>query len=81
MISHSVRGVHYSACSLYYKKIAQFHQKCSLMRDFSLFRRLLLPEYTVCICHTQSNVEVTVKQTVNQLYIYSTVLGAAIKCK
>ena len=28
----------------------------------------------------QSNVEVTVK-TVNQLYNYSTVLGAAIKCK
>ena len=26
----------------------------------------------------QSNVEVTVKKTVNQLYIYSTVLGAAI---
>ena len=35
-------------CSLLscYKKIAQFHQKCSLMRDCSLFRRLLLPEYT-----------------------------------
>ena len=29
----------------------------------------------------QSNLEVTVKKTVNQLYIYSTVLGAAIKCK
>ena len=29
------------------------------------------------ICHIQSNVEVTV----NQLYIYSTVPGAAIKCK
>ena len=43
-----MRGVHYSACSLCYKKIAQFHQKCSLMRDCSLFRRLLLPEYTVC---------------------------------
>ena len=42
-----MRGVHYSACSLSYKKIAQFHQKCSLMRDCSLFRRLLLPEYTV----------------------------------
>ena len=28
-----------------------------------------------------SNVEVTVKKTVNQLYNYSTVLGAAIKCK
>ena len=35
----------------------------------------------VCICHIQSNVEVTVKPTVNQLYIYSTVLGAAITCK
>ena len=33
--------------SICYKKIAQFHQKCSLMRDCSLFRRLLLPEYTV----------------------------------
>ena len=42
-----MRGVHYSACSLSYKKIAQFHQKCSLMRDCSLLRRLLLPEYTV----------------------------------
>ena len=31
-------------------------------------------------CLIQSNVEVTVK-TVNQLYNYSTVLGAAIKCK
>ena len=40
-----MRGVHYSACSLCYKKIAQFHQECSLMRDCSLFRRL--PEYTV----------------------------------
>ena len=29
----------------------------------------------------KSNVEVTVKKTVNQLYNYSTVLGAAIKCK
>ena len=37
-----IRGVHYSACSSCYKKIAQFHQKCSLMRDCSLFRRLLL---------------------------------------
>ena len=37
----------YSACSLCYKKITQFHQKCSLMRDCSLFRHLLLPEYTV----------------------------------
>ena len=42
-----MRGAHYSACSLCYKKFAQFHQKCSLMRDCSLFRRLLLPEYTV----------------------------------
>ena len=42
-----MRGVHYSACSLCYKKIAQFHQKCSLIRDCSLFRHLLLPEYTV----------------------------------
>ena len=32
-------------------------------------------------CVIQSNVEVTVKKTVNQLYNYSTVLGAAIKCK
>ena len=31
--------------------------------------------------YVQSNVEVTVKKTVNQLYIYSTVLGAAIECK
>ena len=31
--------------------------------------------------YVQSNVEVTVKKTVKQLYIYSTVLGAAIKCK
>ena len=30
--------------------------------------------------YVQSNVEVTVKKTVKQLYIYSTVLGAAIKC-
>ena len=29
----------------------------------------------------KSNVEVKVKKTVNQLYNYSTVLGAAIKCK
>ena len=41
------------ACSLCYKTIAQFHQKCSLMRDCSLFRRLLLSEYTVYyILHT-----------------------------
>ena len=33
-------------------------------------------------CHIlQSNVEGTVKKTVNQLYNYSTVFGAAIKCK
>ena len=32
-------------------------------------------------CLIQSNVEVTVKKTVNQLYNYSTVLRAAIKCK
>ena len=32
-------------------------------------------------CLIQSNVEVTVKKTVNQLYNYSIVLGAAIKCK
>ena len=38
--------------SLCYKKIAQFHQKCSLMRDCSLFRRLLLPEYTVFTSHS-----------------------------
>ena len=31
-------------------------------------------------CHIHSNVEVTIK-TVNQLYNYSTVLEAAIKCK
>ena len=29
------------------KTIAQFHQKCLLMRDCLLFRRLLLPESTV----------------------------------
>jgi hypothetical protein len=29
----------------------------------------------------QSNVEVTVKKPVNQFYDYSTVFGAAIKCK
>ena len=33
------------------------------------------------ICQIQSNVEVTVKKDVNKLFIYSTVLGAAIKCK
>ena len=42
-----MRGVYYSACSLCYKTIAQFHQKCLLMRDCLLFRRLLLPESTV----------------------------------
>ena len=39
--------VYYSACSLCYKTIAQFHQKCLVMRDCLLFRRLLLPESTV----------------------------------
>ena len=34
-----------------------------------------------CNWHIQTNVEVTVKKTVNQLHNYSTVLGAAIKCK
>ena len=38
-----MRGVYYSACSLCYKTIAQFHQKCLLMRDCLLFRRLILP--------------------------------------
>ena len=42
-----MRGVYYSAYSLCYKTIAQFHQKCLLMRDCLLFRRLLLPESTV----------------------------------
>ena len=42
-----MRGVYYSACSLCCKTIAQFHQKCLLMRDCLLFRRLLLPESTV----------------------------------
>ena len=42
-----MRGVYYSTCSLYYKTIARFHQKCLLMRDCLLFRRLLLPESTV----------------------------------
>ena len=42
-----MRGVYYSACSLCYKTIAQFHKKCLLMRDCLLFRRLLLPESTV----------------------------------
>ena len=42
-----MRGVYYSACSLCYKTIAQFQQKCLLMRDCLLFRRLLLPESTV----------------------------------
>ena len=35
----------------------------------------------ICSGTVQCNVEVTVKQTANQLYIYSTVVGAAIKCK
>ena len=59
-----MRGVHYSACSLCYKKIAQFHQKCSLMRDCSLFRRLLLPEYTV-VPKCQSFVNVYKVENVN----------------
>ena len=42
-----MRGVYYSACSLCYKTIVQFHQNCVLMRDCLLFRRLLLPESTV----------------------------------
>jgi hypothetical protein len=42
-----MRGVYYSACSLCYKTIAQFHQKCLLMRDCLLFRCLLLPESIV----------------------------------
>ena len=42
-----MRGVYYSACSLCYKTIGVIKQKCLLMRDCSLFRRLLLPEYTV----------------------------------
>ena len=42
-----MRGVYYSACSLCYKTIPQFHQKCLLMRDCLLFRHLLLPESTV----------------------------------
>ena len=29
----------------------------------------------------QSNVEVTIKKPVNQVYNYSTVLGGAIRCK
>ena len=32
-------------------------------------------------CHIQSNAKVTVKITVNQLYNYSSVLGAAIEYK
>ena len=42
-----MRGVYYSACSLCYKTISQFHQKRLLMRDCLLFRRLLIPESTV----------------------------------
>ena len=42
-----MRGVYYSACSLCYKTITQFHQKCLQIRDCLLFRRLLLPESTV----------------------------------
>ena len=54
-----MRGVYYSACSLCYKTIAQFHQKCLLMRDCLLFRRLLLPESTVC----------TLKSTINNYHL------------
>jgi hypothetical protein len=32
-------------------------------------------------CLIQSNVEGTVKKTINQFYNYSTVLGAVIRCK
>ena len=42
-----MRGVYYSACSLCYKTISADHQKCLLMRDCLLFKRLLLPESTV----------------------------------
>ena len=42
-----MRGVYYSACSLCYKTIGVCTKKCLLMRDCSLFRRLLLPESTV----------------------------------
>ena len=48
-------GVYYSACSLCYKTIAQFHQKCLLMRDCLLFRRLLLPESTVYLLLNDKN--------------------------
>ena len=56
-----MRGVYYSACSLCYKTIARFHQKCLLMRDCLLFRRLLLPESTVItlFCYFQSISEVS----------------------
>ena len=43
-----MRGVYYLACSLCYKTFTQFQQKCLLMRDYLLFKRLLLPESTVC---------------------------------
>ena len=43
------------------------------------FRRNYLRKYGNCLL--QFHVEVTVKKPVNQLYNYSTVLGAAIKCK
>ena len=42
-----MRGVYYSACSLCYKTTSVCTKKCLLMRDCSLFRRLLLPESTV----------------------------------
>ena len=44
-----MRGVYYSACTLCFKTISADHQKCLLMRDCLLFKRLLLPESTV-IC-------------------------------
>ena len=37
--------------------------------------------HLIALIVIQYNVEVTVKNTVNQLYSYSTVLGKAIKCK
>ena len=47
----------------------------------STFHCILAVRFTFFAIYVQSNVEVTVKKTVNQLYNYSTVLGAAIKCK
>ena len=45
-----MRGVYNSACSLCYKSISADHQKCLLMRDCLLFKRLLIPESTVLTC-------------------------------